>query len=105
MTSRPKPNPARRCREPWGPVAERRYAGSRAASFTDLFYNCSTLLAHELRDIVWPAPAFARGSRALPTAERLRAGPRARRRTRPLVRVAHARLDFIEESLDLGGRA
>src|SRR5256885_3326999 len=45
-------------------------------------------------------PIFPRRSRPLPARERLRPGPRASGRTRPLVHVTHARFDLVEEALD-----
>ena len=60
------------------------------------------LLAQELRDVVHRQPGLAGRAAALPAAERLDARPRAGRRAGPPVDVEHARLDPVEELLDLG---
>src|SRR5580698_10640753 len=104
MTWRPRRCRERQCRAPWDPAVPQRCGDSRA-SFIRLGYDCSALLSHELRDVVRATPAFASGAGALPTTERLSTGPRARRRTRALVGVAHTRFNFVEEAFDLGRRA
>ena len=55
------------------------------------------LLAQELADVVHRQPGLPRRARALPTAERLHARPRARRRARAAVDVQDAGLDPVEE--------
>src|SRR5580704_6033802 len=102
MTWRPTRCRGRRYLVPSGPVAGQRYGDIRVWSFFD--YR-PALLAHKLRDVIRAAPAFASGPRSLPTTERLSTRPRARRRARALIGVAHTRFDLVEEAFDLGRRA
>ena len=60
------------------------------------------LLPQELGDVVHRQAGLAGRAGALPAAERLDARPRARRRAGAPVDVQHARLDLVEEALDLG---
>src|SRR5437899_658423 len=61
----------------------------------------AALLAHELLDVVRPAGATAGRAARLPAAKRVDAGPRAGRRPGAAVRIGDARLDSIEELLNL----
>src|SRR2546425_681177 len=99
--SRPSGPAARRPPAPSGPVAARRSADSRASS--RLLDDGPALLPQELRDVVRPPPALSGGAGSFPAGERLRARPRARGGAAPLVHVAHAGLDLVEEALDLLG--
>ena len=60
------------------------------------------LLAQELRDVVHRQAGLAGGAGALPAAERLDARPGAGRRAGAPVDVQDARVDLLEEPLDLG---
>src|SRR3989442_7557807 len=99
--SRPSGSAARRPPAPSGPAAARRSADSPASS--RLLDDGPALLPHELRDVIRSAPALAARPRSLPSRERLRTRPGTRGGARALVRVAHAGLDRIEETLDLFG--
>src|SRR3954451_10196626 len=60
------------------------------------------LLAEELPHVVHREAGLAGRARALPAAERLDARPRTGGRAGAAVDVQHARVDLLEEALDLG---
>src|SRR5438309_12100775 len=60
------------------------------------------LLAHELLDVVKATARLARRGRALPATERLDTRPRPGGRSGAPVDVDDARLDLVEEAVDLG---
>src|SRR6266704_4184928 len=99
--SRPSDSAARRPPAPSGPVAARRSADRPASS--RLLDDGPALLPHELRDVVRPAATLAARPRSLPPGEWLRPRPGARGGARPLIHVANARLDLVEEALDVLG--
>src|SRR2546425_5143500 len=99
--SRPSGSAARRPPAPSGRAAARGSADGPASS--RLRDDGPALLPHELRDVVRPAPTLATRPRSLPPGEWLRPRPGARGGARPLIRVANARLDLVEEALDLLG--
>src|ERR1700735_250880 len=74
---------------------------SRGAWRNSRLDDSAALLAQELGDVVGPTSAFAGRDRGLPAAKRVRAGPGPRGRARPLVGVAHAGFNFVEEPRDL----
>ena len=61
----------------------------------------AALFAHELLKVVRPTRPCPGRRTPLPPAERVDARPRPRRRARPTVRVDGARLDPVEEPLNL----
>src|SRR6266511_2941029 len=75
--------------------------GKKTEQRSRRFYHSSALLPHKLGDVIGPAPPLPRRSRALPPAERLRAGPGTRGGAGALVGIADTCLDLVEEALDL----